>query len=60
MQKRFTILETALISLLVGNLISSIYLEPKTTAAVAATDSRPPSLIPTASNCKCPTTPPAK
>ena len=58
MQRPFTVLETALISLLVANLINGIYLEPKTNAAVAAPGDRPSSIIPTTGQCECPRTPP--
>lgn len=58
MQRPFTVLETALISLLVANSIGSIYLEAKTSAAVAAPGDR--LLIPTTAQCECPKTPPGK
>ncbi|MCC3582671.1 hypothetical protein [Microcoleus sp. PH2017_30_WIL_O_A] len=60
MQRPFTVLETALISLLVANFINSIYLEPKTNAAVAAPGDRPSSIIPTTGICECPRTPRGK
>jgi hypothetical protein len=58
MRRKFTLLETTLISLLLANLIGNIYLESKTTAAIAAPIDRPSSLIPVAGYCECPKTPP--
>lgn len=60
MQRPFTVLETALISLLIANLINGMYLEPKTNAAVAAPGDRPSSIIPTTGQCECPRTPGGK
>ncbi|MGL5061517.1 MAG: hypothetical protein ACRC62_16200 [Microcoleus sp.] len=57
MRRKFTFLETALISLLLVNLISSIYFEPKTSAALAAPGDRPASIISTTGYCECPKTP---
>lgn len=57
MRRQFTLLETALMSLLLANLIGGIYLESKTAAAVAAPGDRPLPAISAAGYCECPKTP---